>query len=122
MARRGPEDESTIPPRAVAEPSSALPAPWLTVAWHPELVRSGDVAALRGRFSRLEPEFAAPGAPARAPLGDPHVSRTPIGLAALAGGGVQLTAQAQAELIVDGMPIAGDHVVDAARLAHGVVL
>ena len=100
-------------------------APWLTVLWHPAREAIGRCAALPSRLSRLEPEFAAPGAAdtddARAPLADPHLSRTAIALAALPGGGVRIAAPAIAELVVDGVP-AGTVELAAADLARGVVL
>jgi len=121
MIGKAPADDTTIRPSSrPAQPGGAA-APWLTVLWHPSRDRIGCVAALPAKLSRLEPEFAAPGATARGPLGDPHLSRTAIGLAALPGGGIRIDAPAIAELVVDGAP-AGTVELGAAALARGAVL
>ncbi|MGH9885201.1 MAG: sigma-54-dependent transcriptional regulator, partial [bacterium] len=114
-------DDTTIrPTRGPAATADAV-APWLTVLWHPMRERIGDVALLPARLSRLEPELATPGTAQRAPLGDPHLSRTPIAIAAVPGGGVRIAAPEIAELVVDGAP-AGTIELPAAALARGVVL
>ena len=121
MAGESPADDTTIRPARGPAPASDAAALRLTVLWHPVRERIGEVVALPERLSRLEPEFAAPGAAARAPLGDPHVSRKPIALTALANGGVQIAAPDVAELVVDGAP-AGTVELPAAALARGAVL
>jgi two-component system nitrogen regulation response regulator GlnG len=129
MAGDSPADDTTIRPSRRPAATAEVAAPWLTVLWHPAADRIGDTAALPARLSRLEPEFAAPGSSARAPLGDPHLSRTAIALIAQPGGaggiaGVRIDAPEIAELVVDGAPAgaAGAIEVPAAALARGVVL
>jgi two-component system, NtrC family, nitrogen regulation response regulator GlnG len=121
MAGESPADDTTIRPTRGPAPAGEASALWLTVLWHPVRERIGDVAALPARLSRLEPEFAAPGATARAPLGDPHISRTAIELTALPRGGVRIAAPEVAELVVDGAP-AGTVELAPAALARGAVL
>jgi len=121
MAGELPADDTTIRPTRGPAPASDATALWLTVLWHPVRERIGEVAALPARLSRLEPEFGAPGQAARAPLGDPHVSRKPIALTALPSGGVRIAAPDVAELVVDGAP-AGTVELTAAMLARGAVL
>ena len=65
---------------------SRLPA--LTILFHPDARRVGERAPLgellNGRvalLSRNEPGFAAPGSPDLRPLGDLHLSRSPLRLA-----------------------------------------
>src|SRR4029079_15493906 len=114
-------DEPTIRPTRMPAATPENVAPWLTVLWHPMRARTGDGARLPARLSRLEPELAAPGTAERAPLGDPHLSPTPVVFAALPGGGVRTAAPEIAELVVDGAP-AGTIELPAAALARGVVL
>jgi len=121
MAGESPADDTTIRPTRGPAPASETAALWLTVLWHPVRERIGEMAALPARLSRLEPELAAPGSAARAPLGDPHVSRKPIALTALPSGGVRIAAPDVAELVVDGAP-AGTVELTAAALARGAVL
>jgi two-component system nitrogen regulation response regulator GlnG len=54
--------------------------PALTILWHPDPARVGEVAFLEpgARLSRLEPEFQPLGGGTRRPLGDPHLSRKPV--------------------------------------------
>jgi len=121
MAGDAPAGDTTIRPSKRAASTGSAAAPWLTVLWHPAREMIGRGAPLPARLSRLEPELAAPGASARAPLGDPHLSRTAIALTALPGGGVCIAAPAIAELVVDGAP-AGTVELAAAALERGAVL
>jgi two-component system, NtrC family, nitrogen regulation response regulator GlnG len=121
MAGDSPAGDTTIRPSKRAASTGDAAAPWLTVLWHPAREMIGRGAALPARLSRLEPELAVPGSSARAPLGDPHLSRTAIALTALPGGGVRIDAPAIAELVVDGAP-AGAVELAAAALARGAVL
>jgi len=96
----------------------AARVPWLTILWHPRLERIGEGCAVgdRLRVSRLEPELGPPGGPGE-PLGEPHVSRTPISIEMQPDGGARI---AGADLLVRGMP--GAAVVTAAQIDAGVVL
>src|SRR5438552_17218000 len=66
------------------------PVVGLTIAWHPEVARIGERAALlrtaATALSRLEPSFAAPGATRGRGLDERHVSRCPIALRSAADG------------------------------------
>ena len=64
------------------------------------------------------PELGPPGEALRAPLEDMHVSRKPIALA-VNRRSLKITADANAELVVNGAPLAGTVEVD---LAPGVML
>jgi two-component system, NtrC family, nitrogen regulation response regulator GlnG len=121
MAGDSPADDTTIRPARGPAPAAEAAALWITVLWHPVRERIGHVAPLPARLSRLEPELAAPGGTVRAPLGDPHLSRKPIAIAALPHGGVRIAAPEIAELVVDGAP-AGTVDLAGAALARGVVL
>jgi len=111
----------TAPRRAV---------PTLTVLCHPDLDRVGDRAPLpelaRGgtaALSRQEPSFAPPGAASGAPLGDLHLSRKPLRLAPVAGGGVAISlGESRTRVAVDGEPLAAERVLSAAEVARGAVL
>lgn len=68
-----------------------------TVLYHPELARVGERALLTGlqegrafELSRAQPLFGAPGQAAGRPLDDARISRAPIYLRGLEGGGVEL--------------------------------
>jgi two-component system nitrogen regulation response regulator GlnG len=107
---------------------AAVPA--LTLLYHPDLRRVGDRALLselalgrEARLGRLEPELASPDAAVGEPLGDRHVSREPLRLKPLAQGGIVLAAgESRTQVLVDGVPLAGEITIAAADLARGVVL
>src|SRR5690349_8689872 len=70
-----------------SRPTGPVLIPGLTILYHPDLRRIGDRAPLAGLvsgreelLSRREPDFSPPGPPGRCPLGDPHLSRTPLHL------------------------------------------
>jgi two-component system nitrogen regulation response regulator GlnG len=104
--------------------------PGLTVLWHPDPQRVGEMAPLPGlttgqsaELSRLEPAFASPQAAAVRPLKDPYLSRRPIRLQPAARGAVRLVASGTpTDLVADGEPVFQEHVVAAERLEEGVVL
>lgn len=69
----------------------------LTIVYHPSVERVGQRAVLpsltpgqRAPLSRTEPLFAPPGTAAGEALGDEHVSRRPLYLESLEGGGARL--------------------------------
>src|SRR6266699_1937754 len=111
-------DDTTIRPIKPAAHADQAVAPYFTILWHPSRERVGDVAPLSPKLSRLEPELGPPGGSTRAPLGDPHVSRTPAVLTPTRGG-IRIEAPAVVELLVDGVPPPVE--VDARALARGVV-
>jgi two-component system nitrogen regulation response regulator GlnG len=97
----------------------------MTLLWHPDPVRIGDVApiAARTQVSRVEPEFGPPGARPVGPLGDRHVSRRPVVVLAASGDGVTVARGEAAEQIrLDGAVLTGSTVLDAAALDRGAVL
>jgi DNA-binding NtrC family response regulator len=124
--------------------SQALPAdagrelgrtriPVLTVLYHPDVSRIGDQAGLpdlaAGRsalLSRTDPDFAALGtcpAPPR-PLGDLHLSRSPIRLLPLSEPGAVrlLVGESRTRVSADGEPVLESRDFSAAAVRHGVVL
>ena len=111
--RRGPTSAAP-PPR----PESVLT---LTILWHPDAARVGEVATLdrTARLSRLEPEFGAPGGRAREPIADAHVSRKPL---KLTGAGEDVTIAEGGEAIVDGVPLSGERTLGGDELARGVTI
>ncbi len=137
---RGPESEGSrglstdtrFSGTVAGRPSAAeLEVPALTVLAHPDPGRVGELVTLpelsSGRtvaLSRLEPLFGAPGSAEARPLGEPHVSRTPLGL--LAGsnpGEIQLERGGSlTPAVLDGEPLIDSWTVAAAELARGVVL
>jgi two-component system nitrogen regulation response regulator GlnG len=128
--------ESTVEPSRGRERARIFRVPALTIAYHSQPKRVGEVARLlellEGRpagISRLAPEFAQPFAAERAPLGpgggsplaDRRLSRTPIVIAPTPGGGVVLR-PGGSPCRVDGAPLEGDRTISAEALSHGVVL
>src|SRR5262249_58036875 len=99
--------------------------PMLTLLWHPDPQRIGDVApiAARTQVSRVEPEFGPPGGRPIGPLGDRHVSRRPVLALAASGGGVAIAPGDAAEQIrIDGAVMTDAAVLDAGALDRGAVL
>ena len=103
--------------------------PTLTVAYHPDTRRIGEVARLSALLagapvavSRREPDFQPVRGGAAAPLADPFLSRQPFTLS-VDGDGLRLSCpHGGSQVSVDGAPVAGEHVVSAATLDLGVVL
>ncbi len=100
----------------------------LTVLYHPDLRRIGEVARLRGldedracQVSRTQPEFATAQGRASGGLADPYLSRTPLLLLPGPDGGVLLHGSGLA-VAVDGRPLTGPRSVGPQELADGVLL
>ena len=97
----------------------------LTVLWHPDPARVGDVAAIDGAMavSRIEPEFGSPGTRPRGPLGDRHLSRRPL-LRLVPRGERLVVARTDAagEVAIDGIALTGDATLDPGALARGAVI
>ncbi|MDI3286193.1 sigma 54-interacting transcriptional regulator [Polyangium sp. 15x6] len=108
--------------------SSHIPA--LTIVWHPTLERVGDRALLPLRhggagvpLSRLEPEFSRPGSSKREPLGDAHVSRTPIRLHRLENDCIRIERQdSPTRVVANGTPLEGYRDFLESDLKAGIVL
>ncbi|MBZ4372815.1 sigma 54-interacting transcriptional regulator [Corallococcus sp. AS-1-6] len=106
----------------------AVPA--LTVVSHPVPRRVGERVLLEavaaGRtvaLSRNGPDFAKPGSSLGLPLADPFVSRKPLELSALAGGGVRLTVPEDGtHVVAAGEPLPGARDFGPAELRDGVAL
>ncbi|WP_437941802.1 sigma 54-interacting transcriptional regulator [Sorangium sp. So ce341] len=123
--------DSTIQPtqalRAALGPS-LIPA--LTILCHPSLERVGERALLLDTdsasgvlLSRLSPLFGAPGASRGAPLGDAHLSRTPLSLHLKEGGGLRLyVGQCPTVVAADGEVIRGEREFTPEEIERGVVL
>jgi DNA-binding NtrC family response regulator len=102
----------------------------LSVLYHRDLGRVGERAALhelRGGqdalLSRDHPRFGPPSGGERRPLGDVHLSRTPVRLVPLRGGGVRLDpGESRTTLTVRGQAVHGPVEWGAEALRRGVVL
>ncbi|SRR6266545_3020586 len=108
---------------------SRLPA--LTILFHPDARRVGERAALgelvAGRvalLSRNEPGFAAPGGAELRPLGDLHLSRSPLRIAVGSepGSCVVEVAGSRTRLSIDGVWVPESRELSPAEVQHGVVL
>jgi two-component system, NtrC family, nitrogen regulation response regulator GlnG len=104
--------------------------PALTVLYHPHLPRVGGRVLLPEltaggvcRLSRSVPRFDHPDGRPGGPLDDPYVSRSPLLLAGLRGGGLRLVAGGTpTPLRVDGEEVAETLELSAGRVARGAVL
>ncbi|HWM92435.1 MAG TPA: sigma-54 dependent transcriptional regulator [Thermoanaerobaculia bacterium] len=115
---------------AVPRPAESLLVPGLTVLFHPNADRIGEVASLAGLLarreellSRGEPAFSRPGQAGR-PLGDPFLSRRPIRLAPGAErGSIRLDCGGTGTRVaVEGAPVRDERELSAAELERGAVL
>ncbi len=120
---RAPEGERRKRARA------RLPA--LTILFHPDARRVGERASLGdltgGRvalLSRNEPGFAAPGSEEVRPLGDLHLSRSPLRIAPGSEPGSCLVdvAGSRTRLSIDGIWVPETRELSAAEVQRGVVL
>jgi two-component system nitrogen regulation response regulator GlnG len=122
------------PPSDAGREGARSRLPFLTILYHPDVSRIGDRAALpelpAGRaalLSRTDPELAGPGFPPTSPprpLGDLHLSRSPLRL--LPGnepGAVRiLVGESRTRLVADGQPVPEGRDFSAAEVRQGVVL
>lgn len=117
--------------RITSRPPDTLTVPGLTIVAHPDSRRVGDLVALpellQGRevwLSRLAPLFSSPERPTRRPLGDQHVSRSPIRLAPGPQEGDLLLdcALTRTGVEADGRPLNGGCVLSRGEIDRGVVL
>lgn len=123
-------NELTLP--AVAAIPGSEPAIRLavTILFHPELQRIGELAILPAfpgnwveSISRLEPLFASPdNTGAGNALSDPYLSRTPLKIQAEPAGVRLQSAVDRGDLRLDGLPLQGEPLLGWERLRRGVVL
>ncbi|MGQ3050713.1 MAG: sigma 54-interacting transcriptional regulator [Roseateles sp.] len=122
-------EEPTESARIAGLDAAGVPAPTLTILWHPDPQRLGEQCALSVDddtpipISRFAPGFSAPGALGGRPLEHASVSRTPIHLLASRDGSVQLSLPAGPVCHeVDGLPTSGELLLTREQVANGVVL
>ena len=105
--------------------------PALTILYHPDPGRVGDRALLSaladGRIvplSRLEPELAPPGQAEGSPLGDRHLSRSPIRISPVDdAGALRLSVdETRTRVVADGTPVTEARVFSQQDVERGVVL
>ena len=102
--------------------------PALTIVWHPDARRVGErfilyPVRLGGlvSMSRNEPDFMRPGALLGEALSDPFLSRKPIQLSGLPGGGIAITAPPEGTRVLCGGVSVDDRIeIDAETVARGV--
>ena len=119
--------DGTTPTRMAG---GAIAVLMLTILWHPDLDRIGDAEALvslaAGRevlLSREAPRFAPPGSPRSRPLEDACVSRTPLRLEGLPGGGARLLfGESRTSVIYRGVALKEALDLTAEDLDRGAVL
>jgi two-component system, NtrC family, nitrogen regulation response regulator GlnG len=119
--------DGTTDARDVTGPVSVV---LLTILHHPDVTRVGECESLAdlgpGRealLSRETPDFAPPGGGIRLPLEDACVSRLPLCLRGLEGGGVRiLVGESRTNVVYRGVALKDAADVSAAELEHGVVL
>jgi two-component system, NtrC family, nitrogen regulation response regulator GlnG len=107
-----------------------LPAPALTVLYHPDLRRIGDLVCLHevpaGRevpLSRFQPDFVRPGQLTGVPLADSYISRSPLTLRAAPDGGIEIDrGDSRTSLSVQGDPVPRSRTLSEAEIDRGAVL
>lgn len=104
------------------------PRPVLTIAWHPEIGRTGEQALVESltdsvvQISRLEPTFADPIAGRQVgPLEARALSRTPL-VIERRGDGLFFSTAARCPIAVDGVPVVGELRRAWSDLDRGVVI
>ncbi len=115
---------------AAAPQAGAPPVIGLTLALHPDLRRVGEHATLsdllEGKpvdLSRVGPPFAPPGTFRLHPLDDSSISRQPIVIAPVEGGGVRLVASgSRTKLSCGGAPVTREKALSAEQIRRGAVL
>jgi two-component system nitrogen regulation response regulator GlnG len=122
---RRPLGVTTVTPEEPA-PRQAATCVALTVAFHPDLARVGEMAILPAAgplgLSRAEPNFARPGRDDSKPLEDVHLSRRPLMLEIVAGGALRCEPAPDHVVHLDGERLSGTRVVPADALGRGAVL
>jgi DNA-binding NtrC family response regulator len=109
---------------------SPVSVPALTILYHPQLDRVGSQAVLHElcsgesiQLSRAAPEFSSRVRPTAEPLADRNLSRGPLRLAPIDGGGVRLDiGDCRSRVVVGGEVLRGAVELDQHALNRGVVL
>jgi two-component system nitrogen regulation response regulator GlnG len=111
--------DTTLRPTPVAT-APAREELWLTILWHPERARVGQSVRVtdRMRLSRLEPQFSAPASRDKAPLGDRHISRTPVMFSVSA----EALTMSGPDLVVDGQQADAQVALASEALRRGVLI
>ncbi len=118
----------TRPQRILSSSWTQLSVPWLTILFHDDHRRVGEVAVLTAlvsgeevKISRLEPHFGGPGR-SRQPLADPHLSRTPLSLK-LKSYGIELDCEKTSTPVSLGnVPVSDRRLLTMDELDKGVVI
>jgi two-component system nitrogen regulation response regulator GlnG len=128
------DDTSTLtigPLDTLASNSGGLPSiPAFTIAWHPDVARVGQVAALSDLIEhnaavlqRDAPVFFKPGSSIGSPIDDRYLSRDPAVIVASQGKGFELRrGPSSTEVELDGAPFTGSRPLTPENLARGLVL
>jgi two-component system nitrogen regulation response regulator GlnG len=111
-------------------PVAARLVPALTIVSHPVARRAGERLLLEEldagqevSLSRNSPDFSRPGQSLGLPLADPFLSRKPLWLRPLPGGGVRLSAgESGLRVMVAGEPLQAEKELSAEALDQGVPL
>jgi len=129
---KGDSSDRTLRPLdTLASGSSRLPLiPALTIAWHPDVSRVGQLAPLtrllesdEAALRRDEPTFFNPGSSVGSPVESRFMSRSPVLVVAARDRGVEVRrGSADAEVELDGAPFLGPRLLAPSDLARGVVL
>jgi len=105
--------------------------PALTVLFHPDPARVGEIASLSDLLSghsvfvsRLAPDFAHPGQFDRQPLGDRYLSRSPVRFSSAGEAGTVRVdpEEGRIPLLADGVLLAGPQDFSLQAMEHGIVL
>ena len=120
----------TLPETAQPKARASTQLLALTILYHPEAARIGDVATLEPSdaggelaLSRREPGFAGPrDLTGRRPLDDRYLSRSPVRFKRQRGGLSIIPPATGSSLKINGVPCGDEQWLDSAGLAAGVVL
>ena len=118
-------DDTTIRGVESARESAILPGPALTILFHPDVRRVGQIVRLSrlGELSRVAPKFSAHGEKGGLPLTDRGLSRKPLSLQTLSDGGYRISPPSGGGPVrVDGEPLLTAEDVNRDELERGVVI
>ena len=114
-----PDDPTTLDLPSTDRRSRAPRHLALTVLWHPDVERVGQVAVLT---TAARGEVVVGRSGGALPLGDPYVSRRAFTLRRLADGGARVDVPGERPLLVEDRPVAGAVEVGPERLVAGATL